>query len=69
MTQHAIIDILEDIATSIEELSKDIPKIVESFAILIAKIVDRSILTLNSITLLAEKYANKDELVKWVHQL
>jgi hypothetical protein len=60
----AIVEILEDIVGCAEELSKDIPKMAESLAIFMAKLVEHNILTLNIISMLAAKYADKEKSMK-----
>lgn len=59
-----IVDTLEELASSIKELSTDMPKAAESLAIFMAKLVEHSIITTNILNFMALKNGDKDGLVK-----
>uniref|UniRef100_A0A915MDX0 Programmed cell death protein 4 n=1 Tax=Meloidogyne javanica TaxID=6303 RepID=A0A915MDX0_MELJA len=60
----AIADILEDIVGSVGDISKDVPKASESLAILMAKLVEHNLCTLNILNMLASKHSSDAQLVK-----
>jgi len=60
----AIADILEDIVGSVGDISKDVPKAAESLAILMAKLVEHNLCTLNILNMLASKHSSDAQLVK-----
>lgn len=61
---HLIISVLEELVGSVEELSKDMPKVTESLAIFMAKLVQQDVITLQIISLLAVKHADQTDEVK-----
>lgn len=58
--------ILNELATSVEELSTDTPKDAESLAIFMAKLMENNIITMNNMNLMATKNGDKEGLVKFI---
>uniref|UniRef100_A0A1I8AWN5 Programmed cell death protein 4 n=1 Tax=Meloidogyne hapla TaxID=6305 RepID=A0A1I8AWN5_MELHA len=64
----SIADILEDLVGSVGDISKDVPKASESLAILMAKLVEYNVCTLNVLTMLASKHIGDAQLVKGCYE-
>lgn len=50
-----IIDVVQDIIDSLDELTIDSPKIIEAMSVFLAKIIELDIVTLNVVKLIAAK--------------
>ncbi|KAL3118003.1 hypothetical protein niasHT_005246 [Heterodera trifolii] len=64
VSAHTLTEVIEDIVGSVDDLSKDVPKLCDTLAVLIAKLVEQNIVTSNVISFLAYKNSDGKESVK-----
>uniref|UniRef100_A0A914GW95 Programmed cell death protein 4 n=1 Tax=Globodera rostochiensis TaxID=31243 RepID=A0A914GW95_GLORO len=60
----SLIDAIEDIVGSVDDLSKDVPKLGETLAVFIAKLIEQNIVPSNVVSFLASKNLDGNESVK-----